>query len=134
MKTLKPAALLIAFLVTFLLTGWHKAETGSNTGINEHVVVVLKFKAQPDKGAMAVSELMKLLEKVKQEPHFVSIRLHIDPNDNTNIMLYEEWEDLQYYNTIHMETEHLKAFQVNSRNFLTGPPDISYWKVEKVFN
>jgi len=133
MKTIKPLAITALLVSFFVLSGWHNPEKSSKTTVPEHVIVLLKFETQPDKGAMAVTEFMKLLEKVKQEPHFVSIRMHVDPNDNTNIMLYEEWEDLSYYNTRHMETEHLKTFQANSRNFLTGPPDISFWKVEEVF-
>ena len=99
----------------------------------ENAIVVLKFKTQPDKGAAAVAELKKLIEKVKHEPHFVSIKIHVDPEDKTNIMLYEEWEDLSYYRTSHMTTEHLEKFKANSVNFLAGPPEISFWTVEKEF-
>jgi hypothetical protein len=69
MKTFKPLAILALLVSFFVLSGWHKPEKISETTAQEHVIVLLKFKAQPNKGAMAVSELMKLLEKVKQEPH-----------------------------------------------------------------
>jgi len=123
-----PLNLFILFLA-FLLTGCDTSDDQSNNGETKNTIVVLKFKAQPDKGTKAVSELIKLLEKVKHEPHFVSIKLHVDPNDKTNIMLYEEWDDVSYYNSEHMETDHIKEFMSNSSSFLVGPPDISFWNV-----
>jgi len=130
MKVLKPLVLLVALLATFLLTGWHKAEKESNAALKQHVIVMLKFKAQPDKGTVAISALKALLNEVKEEPHFISIKLHVDPNDPTNILLYEEWEDASYYNGAHMNTRHLLGFMNDSRNFLTGPPEISFWEVK----
>ncbi len=99
----------------------------------QNTIVLLKFKAQAGKGKQAVAELTKLIEQVQGEPHFVSIKLHVDPNDNTNILLYEEWEDANYYNGAHMNTPYMKAFQANSVNFLGGPPEITFWKVENTF-
>lgn len=97
------------------------------------IVVLVKYKAQPSKEADAVAELTRLIEKVKQEPHFLTIRLHIDANDKTNILLYEEWSDESYYNSEHMKTAHLQKFIEDSRNFLSGPPEISFWRMEKEF-
>ena len=97
--------------------------------MNENVIVLLRFKSQPDKGSYAVSELTKLANQVKEEPHFISIKIHVDPKDNSNILLYEEWEEENYYNTEHMNTAYIKDFQANSVNFLAGPPDITFWKV-----
>ena len=105
----------------------------SNKYPDQITVVLLKFKAQPDKGDVAVAELNKLLENVKEEPNFVSIKLHVDPADNTNILLYEKWEDQSYYNNEHMNTPHIKEFMTNSRNFLTGPPEITFWKLNSVY-
>ena len=33
-----------------------------------------------------------------------------------------------------MQTEHLQKFIEKSNLFLAGPPEISFWKVEKEFN
>ncbi|NNK82625.1 MAG: hypothetical protein HKO92_05855 [Flavobacteriaceae bacterium] len=100
----------------------------------DNSIVVIKFKAKPNKGLEATSELINLIEMVKHEPHFVNIKLHIDPNDETNIMLYEEWDDISYYKNEHMTTDHLKEFQLNSVNFLNGPPEISFWNIKKIFD
>lgn len=101
---------------------------------SKNAIVLLKFKAQPNKGAEAINELTKLIEHVKQEPHFVKIKMHVDPEDSSNILLYEEWEDLTYYRTDHMNTDHLQGFMAASQNFLLGPPDVTFWEVKKVFD
>ena len=101
---------------------------------NQNLIVLVKYKTQPAKSDEAVAGLTKLILEVKKEPNFVSITLHIDPKDNSNILLYEEWSDEAYYNGEHMKTEHLQSFIEDSRNFLAGPPEISQWKIEKEFN
>ena len=125
--------LLILIVSTLLLFGFDSINKESRKIIDDNIIVLVKYKAQPEKSDMAISELIQLIDRVKQEPHFVKIKLHVDPNDNTNILLYEEWSDASYYNTEHMNTTHLQEFIANSRNFLGGPPEISFWKVEQEF-
>ena len=83
-----------AAAISSLLIAWLPASNENGKDSNENTIVMLKFKAQPEKGAQTVTELNSLIENVQKEPNFVSIKMHIDPNDNTNIMLYEEWEDV----------------------------------------
>lgn len=133
MKTPKHIALVATLLVvTVFLIGWGVEQDTATT--EPITIVVLKFKAQPNKSDQAISALNKLFEKVKEETNFVSIKLHIDPVDHTNIMLYEEWEDQSYYNNEHMNTAHLQSFMANSVDFLTGPPEISFWEVKGVID
>jgi quinol monooxygenase YgiN len=124
---------LILLLATFIFIGCNSSGNQSDKNESKNTIVLVKYKTQPDKGIEAVSELTKLIEKVKQEPHFKKITLHVDSKDNTNILLYEEWEDESYYNSEHMKTEHLTEFITNSRNFLAGPPEITLWNVESIF-
>lgn len=134
MKTIRFLAAFIFLAASpSVFLGWIPSANASDTEAKQNVIVLLKFKAQQDKGDHAVSELTDLLEKVKEEPHFVSIKLHLDPNDPTSILLYEEWEDASYYNNDHMNTEHLQAFMANSESFLAGPPEITFWEVKNVF-
>lgn len=97
------------------------------------IIVLVKYKTQPSKENETVLALTELIESVKKEPHFVSIKLHIDPKDRTNILLYEKWNDESYYHSKHMQTSHLQKFIGDSKNFLAGPPEISFWKIEKEF-
>lgn len=132
MKTISNLSIKLILLASiFILTGFDaKDKPSENTEANS-IIVLVKYKAQPHKGIEAVTALTKLVEKVKQEPHFVHLKLHVDLKDKTNILLYEEWDDESYYNTEHMSTDHLQKFIASSRNFLTGPPEISFWKIER---
>ena len=80
-----------------------------------------------------IAGLNTLIEKVLEEPYFVSIRMEIDPKDRYNILLIEEWKDAEYYNGKHRNTPQLMEFIRNSREFLAGPPEISQWETIKVF-
>mgnify|MGYP001627936085 CR=1 FL=1 len=125
-------AVLMLIVATVVLIGWVQFKTNDMDSAEPSVIVVLRFKAQPNKSDETISALNKLFEKVKEEPNFVSIKLHIDPVDHTNIMLYEEWEDQSYYNNEHMNTVHLQSFMANSVDFLAGPPEMSYWELKGI--
>ena len=124
---------LILVVFTTLLVGYSSLDKQFYETEESNLIVLVKYKAQPEKGDQAVSELIKLIENVKQEPHFVNIKLHVDPNDDTNVLLYEEWNNESYYKGDHMNTDHLQKFIANSREFLAGPPEITFWKVEEDF-
>ena len=95
----------------------------------DNLYVIVKYKSQPEKQNEALSALNSLILEVKKEPNFVNIKVLVDPEDKTNIMLFEEWSDEAYYKGEHMKTAHLQQFIGDSRNFLAGPPDISFWKL-----
>jgi len=99
----------------------------------KNLIVLVEYDIQPTKSNNAIAGLNKLIENVMKEPHFVSIKLHTDLKDHSKILLYEVWSDEPYYNTAHMQTEHLQKFIEDSREFLAGPPKISQWKLEKEF-
>lgn len=132
MKLIKYLAVFVLFCSILVIVGCNESEKTTEAHEQNHIVL-LKFKAQPDKGSLAVSELTRLIDKVKEEPHFISIKLHVDPQDDTNILLYETWQDLSYYQNEHMNTDHLKDFMANSSNFLIGPPEVTFWETKKVF-
>lgn len=129
MKTIKKTLPFLVLFTAFLCLSW-KTES---TIASKSTIVLVKYKTQPNKSEEAINHLTTLIEQVKKEPHFVSIKLHIDPKDSTNILLYEEWRDASYYGNEHMKTPHLQQFIANARNFLAGPPEISIWQIEKEF-
>lgn len=113
------------FAVVALSYGFLSREPGEVNDIS----VLVKYKSQPGKEMIAVTELKSLVGKVKQEPHYGNITIYSDPADPTNILLYEHWKNEEYYKGDHMKTSHLQTFINNSRNFLAGPPEITFWKV-----
>ena len=119
---------LVLFLFMFsLLTSCEKKDSANN------VVVIVKYKTQQNKSVDAITGLKALIDKVKKEDHFVSLRVHVDQNDNSNILLYEEWDDELYYKNQHMKTEHLQKFIADSKAFLAAPPEITFWKVNAAY-
>src|SRR6056297_231542 len=123
----------VLLAMSLVLIGCQSSGNNSNDKVKQNTIVLLKFKTQPEKSAKTISELTKFIEKVKLEPNFIEIKLHVDSEDSTNILLYEVWSDETYYNTDHMQTDHIQEFMANSINFLAGPPEITFWKIEKEF-
>ena len=118
---------ILGVMIFSIFIGCAKNDDGNN------LIVIVKYKTLPNKSVDAVTGLKKLIEQVKGEDHFVSLKLHVDQKDNSNILLYEEWDDALYYQNQHMKTKHLKEFIIESQTFLDGPPEISYWKVNSVY-
>ena len=120
----------LKYLLTSLiviLTLWCSSNAYSQTSKN--VVVLVKYKAQPGKEALALTNLKKLVDHVKAEPNYVDIKVYVDPADKTNILLHEQWLNEDYYKGDHMNTSHLKQFISDSRSFLAGPPEITFWNM-----
>jgi quinol monooxygenase YgiN len=133
MKTIKLPLLILSIFVIILISCQNKQQLAMDKEKNQNFIVLVKYKTQPSKSEQAITGLQKLISKVKNEPNFVKILMHLDPKDDTNILLYEEWTDEVYYNGDHMGTLHLQNFMKESRAFLAGPPEISQWKIEQEF-
>ncbi len=99
----------------------------------ENFIVYTKYKTMPNKNIDAVVAIKELIEGAKKEDNFKQIRMYIDPNDNSNILIYEEWGNEVYYRNEHMKTEHLQKFENESAAFLVGPPEVSYWRLSETF-
>jgi quinol monooxygenase YgiN len=119
--------LIFFFMLTLLTSAYAQQKSESVNNKNNNLTVLVKYKSQPEKQAEVLAALNALILEVKKEPHFVNIKMFVDPADKTNILLYEEWSDEVYYKGDHMNTTHLKKFIGDSRNFLAGPPEISFW-------
>ncbi len=105
----------------------------NNSNTKENLIVLVKYKTQQNKNVDAIVALKTLISKVEKEEHFVKIKMYVDPNDNSNILLYEEWDDETYYKNQHMKTEHLQKFIYESSAFLSVPPEISFWKLNSSY-
>jgi len=121
--------LLCYLMLTLLTSAYAQQKSESVNKENNNLTVLVNYKSQPEKQVEALTALNALILEVKKEPHFVNIKMFVDPADKTNILLYEEWSDEVYYKGDHMNTTHLQKFIGDSRNFLAGPPEISFWKL-----
>lgn len=102
-----------------------------NAQNEKNLIVLVKYKTQPGKETQALTTLNALIDLVEKEPNYVKIVVHVDPSDKTNVLLYEEWSDEGYYKGDHMQTPHLQKFIKDSPVFLAGPPEISFWRIQK---
>jgi len=134
MKTTKLKLTILSILVILLISCQNNQQEAMDKQNNQNLIVLVKYKTQPSKSKEAIAGLTKLIDEVKKEPSYVKITIHVDPKDDSNILLYEEWSDENYYNGDHMKTMHLQSFMEDSRAFLAGPPEISQWKIEQEFN
>ena len=128
---LKPFISTAMFFVLTVFTAVTFAQTNTTTSdaVSGDLYVLVKYKTTEEKFDEAVLGLNALILEVKKEPHFVNIKMLVDPADKTNILLYEEWSDEKYYQEDHMITPHLQKFMVEARGFLAGPPEITFWKL-----
>ena len=128
---LKPfiSTALFFVLTVFAVAAFAQTNTTTNGAEADDLYVLVKYKTTEDKFDEAVLGLNELILEVKKEPHFVNIKMLVDPADKTNILLYEEWSDEKYYQGDHMITPHLQKFMVEARGFLAGPPEITFWKL-----
>lgn len=126
--------ILLAATTAILFAGCEKEKSASINDSKDNLFVFVNYKAQTGKHEEAFSALNSLILEVKKEPNFVNIKMFVDPADQTNILLYEQWTDEAYYKGDHMNTPHLQKFMVDAREFLAGPPDISVWKLNNDYS
>ena len=122
---MKKSALIISLLIAVLFPA-----VNLSAQEEKNLFVLVKYKVLPTKENQAVTAFKELVEQVKKEPNYVKIKIYVDPVDRTNVLLYEEWSNEKYYKEDHMQTPHLQKFMIDSRDFLTGPPEISFWKIQ----
>ena len=123
---MKKLGLILSLLIVLVFSG-----ISLNAQNEKTLIVLVKYKTQPMKETQTLTALKELIDQVKKEPNYVNIIIHIDASDKSNILLYEEWSNEEYYKGDHMQTPHLKKFKSNSRDFLAGAPEITFWRILK---
>ena len=92
------------------------------------VIVVIAYRAQPNKGPAARAALAGIIANVlAKEPDCLGIELLENTGDDTRFLLYETWTSQAAYVGPHMQTPHIKAFIEAAAGVFAGPPDISFW-------
>lgn len=91
------------------------------------VIVVIDYRAQPGKGALAHAALADLIATVvSEEKDCLGITLLENADDDTHFMLYERWTSREAYTGPHMETAHILAFIERAGPLFVGPPSRSF--------
>ena len=93
------------------------------------VTVMIRYRAQPEKADIARRELESLIRTVvATERECAGIWMHLSTSDPGQILLVERWSDEAAYTGPHMRTPHLQSFMSRAREFIAGPPEITFWR------
>ena len=120
----------IKFILSLVVALTALSFTSGYSQTNKNIIVLVKYKTQPGKDSLGLIGLKKLVQQVKKEPNYIEITIHIDPVDKSNILSYEKWSNEDYYKGEHLKTSHLQQFMTDSRSFLAGPPEITFWTID----
>lgn len=92
------------------------------------IVVIVRYTAQAGHADQALAAIAQLVATVRAtEPETGGIAILQDAADKTRITLIEHWPSRELFLGPHMQQPHIQRFIERSRDFLAGPPDISFW-------
>ena len=93
------------------------------------ITVLVRYTALPGQSDLAFTEVSALVAAVlAKEPECRGITVLRNVSDSAQITLVEEWPDQDSFLGAHMRQPHLQAFIERAPGFLTGPPDITFWR------
>lgn len=117
-------------LVAPLLGGRLRRSLGLMLG--EHmskIVVLVCYRTLPERIEEALSAIGALIATVQTlEPDCAGITLLQDINDQTRITLVERWTSREVFVGPHMQEPHIQSFIQSAAAFLSGPPEITFWR------
>ncbi len=89
----------------------------------QHVRVVARIIALPDKVDEVKTILMGLIAPTRQEAGCITYELEQNQHNPTDFVLVEEWESNAHLDA-HLNTPHLKQAVAAFEGVLVAPPDI----------
>ena len=93
------------------------------------VTVMIRYLAQAGKATVARRELDALVQVVvAEEPACKGIWIHENTSAPEQLLLIERWTDEASYTGPHMQTPHIQTFMARAREFIAGPPEITFWR------
>ena len=95
----------------------------------DNTVVLVSYRTLPghiDEALAAIGALIATVQAV--EPDCAGITVLQDAGDPTHISLVERWTSQEVFLGPHMRQPHIQAFIQSASAFLTGPPDITFWR------
>ena len=93
------------------------------------VVVFVCYRALPERVEQALAAIGALVSTVQAlEPDCAGIMLLQDTSDPTRITLVEQWTSQEVFVGPHMQQPHIQSFIHSAATFLSGPPEITFWR------
>lgn len=91
------------------------------------VTYVIKFDVFPEKRLLFLNLLNGVLDAMRSEPMFHEAVLHVDPENENRMMLYETWEDHDDVLAVQLHRPYRAAWHEALPQLLRTPRDISTW-------
>ena len=83
------------------------------------LTIVANIRALPGQQDLVRTELEKLVEPTRQEAGCIQYDLHVDDEDPTHFLFFENWDSRDLWQA-HMASAHLAAFKAATEGALAG--------------
>ncbi len=95
--------------------------------MSQHLTVVARIQAKPEKAAEVRQALIGLVEPTHREAGCVTYVLHESTLDPTLFVFYETWKSQEDLDK-HLKTPHLQAILARVDELLAQPPEIGLYR------
>jgi quinol monooxygenase YgiN len=91
------------------------------------VTCLIKFELVPEKRQIFLDLLTGVLDAMRSEPMFHEAILHVDPENEDRMLLYETWESHADVMTVQLQRSYREKWHGALPELLRAPRDISVW-------
>jgi len=91
------------------------------------VTYVIRFRIHPAQRNRFLSLLNDVLDAMRHEPMFHNAILHVDPENENHMMLYETWEDHNDVLNVQIKRPYREAWHAALPELLAEEREISIW-------
>jgi quinol monooxygenase YgiN len=91
------------------------------------VTYLIKFEVVPAKRSLFLELLTGVLDAMRSEPMFHEAVLHVDPENEHRMMLYETWESHDDVMSVQLHRSYREKWHDALPGLLREPRDISIW-------
>lgn len=91
------------------------------------VTYLIRFQVRPEQRERFLTLLNGVLDATRHEPMFHNAMLHVDPQDQNHMMLYETWEDHNDVLNVQIHRPYRDAWHAALPELLVKERDISMW-------
>ena len=91
------------------------------------VTYLIRFQVRPEQQERFLTLLNGVLDAMRHEPMFHNAMLHVDPQDQNHMMLYETWEDHDDVLNVQIHRSYRDAWHAALPELLVKERDISIW-------
>lgn len=92
------------------------------------VTYLIEFTIRPEQRDRFLGLLNEVLDAMREEPMFHQAVLHVDPEDENRMALYETWEDHDDVLQVQIARPYREAWHAALPDLIEGERRISVWR------